>query len=430
MANLKVALLIRVRLADGSRPYCKPVYSANGKIKPLHALVSGNAEHHPEGCYALRYLDGRRLKYDSLGDDPAVALVAKRKKETCLQALADGLTVIESPAARSIRPAREPKPKAKLPLADTADKYLNEVSGAKSHKTYQNYSVALKLFLESCKKQYLEDVERQDILAYMLHLRAKRNAPRTVANRITQLKTFFLVRKVAWPLLKSDRPTYTEKVVSAYNAEEIHGLMAAANREEHDLFQFFLCTGAREQEVQYATWRDIDFSERTFSIREKLDLHFTPKDKEEGIIPIPDSLVELLRDRKARHPNSRLIFPRRDGKPDGHLLRRLKLLAFRAGMNCGECYRRSGKCCKTHAVCSRWELHRWRKTFATNLHEAGVPVRTIQRWLRHSNLETTLRYLAGSDDKSQKTRDLVNSTFSEFSADRVHKTQTDYPGCK
>ena len=55
-----------------------------------------------------------------------------------------------------------------------------------------------------------------------------------------------------------------------------------------------------------------------------------------------------------------------------------------------------------------------RKTFATMDHEAGVPVRTIWRWFRHSELETTLRYLDASDDKSEKTREQVNNTFAAF----------------
>ena len=54
------------------------------------------------------------------------------------------------------------------------------------------------------------------------------------------------------------------------------------------------------------------------------------------------------------------------------------------------------------------------KTFATMHHEAGVSARTIQRWLRHSNLETTLRYLAGADEDSEKTRAQLNNTFSAF----------------
>ena len=63
-------------------------------------------------------------------------------------------------------------------------------------------------------------------------------------------------------------------------------------------------------------------------------------------------------------------------------------------------------------MCHHWGLHRFRKTFATMHHEAGVPARTIQRWLRHSSLDTTLRYLAGGDDKSEKTRLKVNNSFA------------------
>jgi integrase len=45
-------------------------------------------------------------------------------------------------------------------------------------------------------------------------------------------------------------------------------------------------------------------------------------------------------------------------------------------------------------------------------HENDIPVRTIQRWLRHSSLDTTLRYLAGSDDKNAKIRLKVNNSFA------------------
>jgi hypothetical protein len=52
---VKVKLYIRVRRSDGTRQYLNPVYSANGKLKPFHALVDGKPEHHPEGVYNLRY---------------------------------------------------------------------------------------------------------------------------------------------------------------------------------------------------------------------------------------------------------------------------------------------------------------------------------------------------------------------------------------
>jgi integrase/recombinase XerD len=105
--------------------------------------------------------------------------------------------------------------------------------------------------------------------------------------------------------------------------------------------------GAREQEVQYATWRDLSLDAKTFTVAEKLDLGFTSKDKEEGAIPIPDSLVELLRARRLRYPASRLIFSNTLGTANGHLLRIIKRVGKRAGLNCGHCYNRAGLCCAT-----------------------------------------------------------------------------------
>ncbi|HEY3937329.1 MAG TPA: hypothetical protein VGL97_07850 [Bryobacteraceae bacterium] len=93
----------------------------------------------------------------------------------------------------------------------------------------------------------------------------------------------------------------------------------------------------------------------------------------------------------------------------------MKKLALRAGLNCGECRNKQELQCDEHPVCKKWELHRFRKTFATMHHEGGlVSVRKIQKWLRHSSLETTLRYLACSEDITPQIRDIVNTTFADL----------------
>jgi len=86
----------------------------------------------------------------------------------------------------------------------------------------------------------------------------------------------------------------------------------------------------------------VNFTAKTFCVTEKFDLGFSPKDKEEGEIPIPDSLVDTLRARRQKYPDSRLIFPGKGGKPNGHFLRTLKSLALRAGMNRGHRYNKPG----------------------------------------------------------------------------------------
>ena len=147
------------------------------------------------------------------------------------------------------------------------------------------------MFISTCSKKYIEQINRRDVLDYPDHLKTSGNVPRTVANYSNFLKIFFNHNKVAWPLERTDRVKFTEKVVSAYEPNEINALLAAADQEESELMQFFLFTGARDQEVQYATWWDVNLTAKTFAVTEKLDLGFSPKDKEEGEIPIPDSLV-------------------------------------------------------------------------------------------------------------------------------------------
>jgi integrase len=59
-------------------------------------------------------------------------------------------------------------------------------------------------------------------------------------------------------------------------------------------------------------------------------------------------------------------------------------------------------------------LHKFRRTYATLHHENGVPIRTLMGWLGHSDLETTIRYLAAADPGSQRTRALVDKSWKAF----------------
>jgi integrase/recombinase XerD len=109
---------------------------------------------------------------------------------------------------------------------------------------------------------------------------------------------------------------------------------------------------------------------------------------------LPDFLIEALK-RRMLATKGKLIFPAANGGHDQHLLRQLKRLAKRAGV-------RGAK------------LHQFRKTYATLQHRAGVDVRTIQKRLGHSDIETTLLYLEGEEPRSERSRRQVDGTFSVF----------------
>jgi len=136
-----------------------------------------------------------------------------------------------------------------------------------------------------------------------------------VSNRVAEVVTFlrhFNIKDV------SVRVRYVEKEVRAYRPDELKTLFAAATPEEWLLFQFYLCTGCREQEVANAHWNEVDYVDRLFRVTAKPN--WRPKDLEEREIPVPDYLLAALKEKTTQGD---LIFPTADGKRDGHMLRKI-----------------------------------------------------------------------------------------------------------
>jgi hypothetical protein len=82
-------------------------------------------------------------------------------------------------------------------------------------------------------------------------------------------------------------------------------------------------------------WTDIDWQHSTLRVTSKPHWKFRIKDSEERDIPIPASLLDQLKERKALDIAGLLVLPTKAGKPNGKLLRTLKRLANAEGLNCG-----------------------------------------------------------------------------------------------
>jgi integrase len=350
--------------------------------------------------FCLRYsIDGKR-RWETLDvTNLNAALAARATKEAAL--LSAVPTIASAPAKR-------------INVDDAMATYLSTVAATRAHKTWSAYNLILNEFRKTCAKNYFDQIDKSDLTAFVVAQKKAGQDDRTVANRLAGVVTFLRAHGITNITL---RHKYTEKKVKAYSVEELRALNAASTDEEFQIWQFFLGTGFREDEVAHACDTDVDFKMKTISVLEKRQWNWRPKDKEERTVPIPDSLVEVLKVRKAMHPEGWLIFPNTNGNPEGHFLRMLKERALAAGLNCGHCTSTlSGKAvsCKDAACCEHWILHRFRKTFATMHHANSVPARTIQLWLGHESLETTLRYLADAELRSEKTRMQVNGSFAEI----------------
>lgn len=414
MAHPKVRLYVRVQLPNGS-PFVDPAYSANRKLKQGWAVIDGKPQPVEKYRYYLRYLNGGKRVWEPLTSDAQQVMTAQKRMEIRLRAAAEGVELAPKPTEPDDEP--ESAGGSRL-LSECIDEYLAEVKAHKAKKTHAAYCETLALFRESLgqkpnSRKSIADVSRVDLLRFITFLRERGNSPRTIRNRIDYLQIFLHHFKLPSLLTRADKPQYTEKKVRAYNAKELEQMLKVATEDERDLLYFFLCSGGREQDVQFACWSDVDLVMKAYTVTEHLDLGYRPKDKEEGTIPLPDFLVERLTARRKRYSKSRLIFPGSDGKPNGHLLRTVKALALRAGVNCGHCINKAGRSCAEYAVCRHVILHKLRKTFATRLHSSGVPARTIMSYLRHSDLETTLKYLADAGEDIE-TRQKANVAFGAF----------------
>ncbi len=255
--------------------------------------------------------------------------------------------------------------------------------------------------------------------AYVEFLRGQEYSNKTITIRMGFVFSLLKAHGVAKPSKLIRLPKVQRTRMKAYNSKELTKLFAAMTPEEYLRYLFFVRTGCREQEVQYATWKDLDLEGLRFVVsgEGKSDVGFLSKNHEERQVPLTSELGALLIEHKKHAVSDRWVFTNEDGKPEGHFLRKFKSIAKRAGLNCGQCKStiREGRydnrheaevTCETRPVCEEHYLHRLRKTAATNWLRSGFDLMKIKTWLGHKSLEVTQIYLDSEMHDPEEQRKL------------------------
>jgi integrase/recombinase XerD len=182
-----------VRLARGWR-YCPPAYGNNNKAKPNVVVIDGKEETFLEGGAYYLSVKGQWVK---AGD-----------------------TIGEAQAERTRRIAKQPYERAtgeKLPevpngtpLAVALARYFSNLEAqGKDPKAIQTYRSAVDPFVAQCKKRFVEEIGKQDLIDYMGWLRRQPvpqrkhgNPERTYSNKIGHVAIFLKTFGVS-KLLKS-----------------------------------------------------------------------------------------------------------------------------------------------------------------------------------------------------------------------------------
>ena len=392
MANLKAALVRLCKTENGWRRY-PAVIGRNGKVKPGYVKVNGELREYP-GRYQIRTFEGSRMVYKDAGEFAGEAqadlLTTKHLLAAKASASLAGTRVEEIPGRQRL------DRKAKEFIRNAKERGVSVAADVNRLVTNQ--------FLESTRKTWVDEIMEEDITRFHKWLRAQGNSDRTVANKHERVKCFlrFAGVDVKDKRIVPPAPTYGKKLPTIYTKEQIANVLKAAktNPTMHLAIGLALKCGLREQELMHVEWTDVHVADKVLRISSKPKYDFHVKDYEERDIPIPNDLLRELTAWRKKHPKTNLLLATSRGKPNGKLLRTLKRLAKNAGLNCERC-----EPCKEKArECSEWTLHEFRRTYCTTLLRAGVDLRTVQSYMGHADIESTMRYLrpAAAEESQSK----------------------------
>ena len=396
----RVNLIKKIKTPSGWR-FASVIPEANGRLKD-RVRINGQIEVHPEGAYYIEWRvggrSGRRYRTAVAKED---AIDQARRKAIELRAIRDGLIAGPEP---------EPEIAPKTTIGDAIDAYLRYVKMQRKPRTHLTYRYTLDVLLRaSYKRRFVEDATRQDVLDFMTHCYELGLGARTVYDKVVTVLQLFKKHGRTGLMEKGDWPKYVDAIRPIYEPEELTAMFSVATEDEADLLKFILGSGFRDQELRYVAYLDLDFRHHLARVTAKAKWGFTPKNWEERTVPLPSGLMERLRKRKERkqaRPHD-LVFGNTKGRPDSEMDMVVKRVAERAGLNCGQCVTEHNNKCAEGPYCMNFFLHKFRHTFATNHLRDGVDIRTVQNWLGHRDIQSTMVYLKGVRSKDAAMK--VNS---------------------
>lgn len=277
------------------------------------------------------------------------------------------------------------------------------------------YRVAVNLFVASCKKTYFDQICRDDMLDFLhdLQTRPSRETGQpigesTVFNYFLKTMVFLndrgigkyvgkedWVQKKDWPVNVDKRNK--NKKYATYTEQEVAAMIQVADSVEEALTRLLVGTGCRIGEAAVAEWMDINWEDKTVSVRFKPKFGFKPKDYEERTIAVSDTLLACLKKYRGKAPNDALIFPSPATQTvDKHLDRIINRLIEKAD-DAGYPVKKPKKPC-----------HAFRVLYATRRHQHGVDIETLRQELGHSDITTTQIYLRSANTKSDRHRARIN----------------------
>ena len=295
-----------------------------------------------------------------------------------------------------------------------------EATGTKA-STLRAYRAALHgWFLPTLKERSLDRVTENDVERAMARMRKSGLSDKSVRNYVGVLRalfTFATDKRRRWatrnPVAEIElpkAPTYSE--IRYLTSDEVWALVDAAQPGalqalDRALYLTAALTGMRIGELQALDWRAVDFVHARIRVRRTWDrkakVFTTPKSRRsERAVPMPDVVAGALeRVARAQHPD--LPEPPSDSLVFGHPVTG-EPLGWRV------LYERLRAALKAAGLDETFGFHSLRHSYGTALAAQGVPMRTLQEWMGHKDIQTTQRYADYCPNPGE--RDVVEAAFA------------------
>ncbi|MDP2927597.1 MAG: tyrosine recombinase XerC [Candidatus Omnitrophota bacterium] len=274
-------------------------------------------------------------------------------------------------------------------------RYL-EIEKNYSAHTVINYKLDLQGFNKFIAGTELEKIDYLDLRKYLAVLKEKNFANRTVARRLSALRSFFrfLCREgyiKTNPILMLSSPKCEKHLPSFMTEDEVVRLIESAfaktpkdllGLRDRAILEVFYSSGLRISELVGLNLEDIDFISGILKIR--------GKGKKERIVPIGETALAAVRK----------YLEKRKKQADALFLnnhqRRLTTRGVRFLVV---------KYINASGIKPGVSAHTFRHSFATHLLNHGADLRTVQELLGHASLSSTQIYTHLTTDKLKSVYD-------------------------
>lgn len=238
-----------------------------------------------------------------------------------------------------------------------------------------------------------DQLSEQQVGDYLLHLINDRNfAPGSLSVAYSGIKFFYTVTEPRdWNVLMKLRRPKQKTLPSVLTIDQVHRLIGAVKQHRNAAFFWTIYSlGLRLEEGLHLQVGDIDAN------RMMVHIH-RGKGAKDRYLPLPKSTLAILRDYWSTHGNPSLLFP---------AIGRNKKAASTTttSMNPSTVQGCMKLVVEELGIKKKVSPHTLRHSVATHLHEAGVSLRWIQKFLGHTSLQTTLVYLHLTETAEQDGR--------------------------